>query len=437
MRKRLATFIVLSGLFLPAHAPAADVIHLGTLAIDAGIVWDGPFVREASVFWELCDVQGPCFKYSFDVASAASRLRVAIDFPEGGNDQWAVAIFPPGEDPSPLEWNPVPDGSDGSIDRADLTDYNTREFTMSAPAQGRWNVTVVPVSVTAAAFRMRAILQSAPTPPAGKVLLPPNLRAHPPLEPTFSAPARQVRWPYLAGVPAPPVQAPLEVGGRAPFSCTFDEMALEGAERCLRVSVGVENIGAGPLDLRLAPLDSPTPSIAQRLHYSDGSTSERPAGQYLFHATHMHYHAADLAEIELFRVIDPQNGTLAAAGIGNKQSYCLGDVRMVDFTRFDQGRAGSIATDCATPSGASMALTEGWVDIYQWSLPDNYLEFGDNPSGLYVIRATTDPSDFILESNEEDNVGYALVRVTGARVELLERGYGFSPWDPSHIRVGV
>jgi hypothetical protein len=57
-------------------------------------------------------------------------------------------------------------------------------------------------------------------------------------------------------------------------------------------------------------------------------------------------------------------------------------------------------------------------------------------AGFYVVRVTMDPEDLLLETRENDNAGYAYIRVIdGAlpnsdRVVICERGFGKSPWDP-------
>jgi hypothetical protein len=58
------------------------------------------------------------------------------------------------------------------------------------------------------------------------------------------------------------------------------------------------------------------------------------------------------------------------------------------------------------------------------------VEFASQPDGRYVVTATVDKPDEVIEANERDNVSYAYVRVTGDEVELLQRGRGASPWDP-------
>ena len=48
-----------------------------------------------------------------------------------------------------------------------------------------------------------------------------------------------------------------------------------------------------------------------------------------------------------------------------------------------------------------------------------------------MVQSRVDERDAILESNENDNVAYAYVQVENDVVQLLERGWGESPWDPN------
>lgn len=81
-------------------------------------------------------------------------------------------------------------------------------------------------------------------------------------------------------------------------------------------------------------------------------------------------------------------------------------------------------------------LLAGWSDIYEWDRPGNYVDFGTNDDGFYVIRMWADPGDGIREANERDNAGYTYLKVTGSDVELIEAGRGKHPWDPCKIVVG-
>ena len=86
--------------------------------------------------------------------------------------------------------------------------------------------------------------------------------------------------------------------------------------------------------------------------------------------------------------------------------------------------------NCFSPTDGFLGLTVGWGDVYRWQRPGQYVEFGKNPDGLYVVRTTVDKGNDVIEVDEADNSSYALIRVVGERVELLERGQGNSPYDP-------
>jgi hypothetical protein len=224
--------------------------------------------------------------------------------------------------------------------------------------------------------------------------------------------------------------------GLASSSCYEEEVVEDGAVRCLRFAVGPQNVGAGPLELKFARETSVSTdaSMRQRIYYSDGSSEMRDAGSSEFHKAHQHFHLKGFAKFRLFRVTDRSEGKLTKAGTGNKAGFCLVDLRIAQWRRFDQQRAYSARSSCMPVGGeAELGLSAGWTDVYGAELSGNYIDFGDNEDGYYVIRTVVDSNDYVLESNERDNVGYAYIEVRGDSVTLLERGQGLSPWDPKKI----
>ena len=71
--------------------------------------------------------------------------------------------------------------------------------------------------------------------------------------------------------------------------------------------------------------------------------------------------------------------------------------------------------------------------MYRWQRPGQYVEFDGKGDGLYVIRSTVDAENAILETDETDNTSYALIKVVGRTVDIIERGRGMDPWDPEKI----
>lgn len=166
-RVRLAlVLLVLAGSAWGAGPATAEPATVGELAQGEHVFWKGPYTqREAVPAADLCDVAGPCWTHRLDVAEAPrGRLRVAVDWPSdtnsfglelhdpfgrlaasgSGSGRWSVELF-------------VPD-----------------------PTPGAWTVRVIPEDVTASAFRARAKLDPAPSPPAEPTKLLPNLQALPP-----------------------------------------------------------------------------------------------------------------------------------------------------------------------------------------------------------------------------------------------------------------
>jgi hypothetical protein len=178
--------------------------------------------------------------------------------------------------------------------------------------------------------------------------------------------------------------------------------------------------------------------IEQAVHYSDGSIEMRPAGTYIFHTTHAHFHDENILTYELFTV-DPTSRALTPAGEGVKSGFCPADQLFGEWERFVQQPAGyfgegdSPTGNCFSPTDGFIGLTAGWGDVYRWQRPGQYVEFGDNGDGLYVVRSTVDRANNILETNDADNTSYSYIKVVGESVRILERGWGSGPWDPKKI----
>ena len=250
----------------------------------------------------------------------------------------------------------------------------------------------------------------------------------PPYEFTFSAPLSGGRGIYG--------------GPDGPGSCTADDTAEQSGVRCLRFSLGPANVGVGPLQLVFPGNEGlVTPGAAsQVVLWSDGHTTTRAAGEFVYHKTHAHYHHSGFGKLELLKVLDASKGTTEHAGDGPKQGFCTGDVMVADWRAFggEQNSADSTCLDSAgfvydPTRGTKMGLSPGWADLYSWEQDGNYVEFGLNGDGRYLVRSTADVLNNILESTEKDNTSYAYIQVTGSTIKVLERGRGLGPWDKHKV----
>ena len=418
----------------PARAEAPPAGPL-TLSLDHGRFWYAGQIEDGDVpDASLCDVAAPCPTFELKVPGGGHRLRVAYDTPSR-EDSFDLQLIAP----------------DGTVTTESGSNVFDAEAFVAKPAAGDWKVRVVPKGATQALVRMRAMVESAPPPkPAGSTPLLPNLKAVPPFEFGFVAPAN----PANAAYPPDTVNPPLSVAGQQPMECTIDEMAPitlggGGATGCLRFTSGPINAGDGPFlkefkfasDLASGRMHTDGPYIRgdsrQIIVNADGKEWTRPAGTYSFHMTHAHFHDDGILTYELFKV---DGTTLTPAGKGTKSGFCPADQLMGQWRRFSQDVAGDFGDgDTATGNcyGAAddglLSLTRGWGDVYRWQRPGQYVDWGDNTDGLYVVRATVDKSNTTLETDEDDNAAYAFIRVTGRRVDELERGQGMSPFDPDKI----
>jgi hypothetical protein len=57
-------------------------------------------------------------------------------------------------------------------------------------------------------------------------------------------------------------------------------------------------------------------------------------------------------------------------------------------------------------------VTPGWADIYEWNLPGQYIDVDGLPNGDYVLETIADPDNKLRESDETNNCGTVLVRLT-------------------------
>lgn len=399
----VAALLVVFAAALPA---GAKVLPVARLDIGEAAFWNGPGVdRSVGSSYVVtgdyrCGENIECFDYGIEVGSAGARLRVALDSIDL-DDYYYVRLFNP-----------------ANTQVAAIRPLYSGEVYAPASA-GTWRVRVEARRVVDGRFRMRAKLDvpKGTTEGPRRALLP-NLRLLPPFKFTFSSPG-------------------FTAAGSS-SGCAEDEIAEYLPQRCLRFSLGPANYGDGPLELFYEQLEGvgQRGTIYQTIHYSDGSTSEREAGEFEYHTTHGHFHHAGFGSLVLFRVKDPKSGEMVRAGEGPKQGFCMAPYLIVDWRSFDNDKAYSAEADCleTTPAtGSHMGLDKGWADIYEWYLSGNYVDFGKNTDGLYVVRSMTDAGRDILETNENDNWSYAYIEVSGNNITVLERGYGRSPWDPRKI----
>lgn len=386
MRHLLAVLLI-ALIPVPALAARDDRISLSP---GEAVFWNGPVVD-----------QGPAsLEYGVRVEAPAYRLRIGFDHPDV-EDDFQVQIV----DPSGTVADSIGPGAG----------LYSAEFVRLDPEVGTWRVRVNANEVSDSAFRLRAKLEirKPSIGEAGPVL--PNLQVLPPHAASFLMPVTN-------GTTADR-QIGVDLAGRE--SCHPEEHAEDLAVRCLRFAFGIRNTGLGPLDLYNRGSTGTDHQLFQRIYDVDGTFVEKEIGIARFHKTHGHYHHHDAVALQLFKIDDPKTGKMQPAGEKHFKGFAHRDELLRDWDRF-----------YPTWTKSGFGLLAGWADIYEWDRPGNYIDFGLNGDGLYMIRMWADPRKGAFESNERDNVGYTYFEVEGSEVTLLEAGRGSDPWDRCKIEVG-
>ena len=135
---------------------------------------------------------------------------------------------------------------------------------------------------------------------------------------------------------------------------------------------------------------------------------------------HSHWHVRDLEEYAL------QNTNATIKRTGAKHGFCFFDNYQYDLALAD-APASRAYTRCGFSSAdteVAMGLSIGWGDLYNASLPDQYIDISGLPAGEYTITATADAQRLFAEVNESNNSTTATIRITKKGVQVIDPGTG-------------
>lgn len=191
----------------------------------------------------------------------------------------------------------------------------------------------------------------------------------------------------------------------------------------IRFSTSAANQGAGAMELRGGPSHPDgTQDVFQRIYNDMGGFTDRLAGLFEFHPSHGHVHFEGFAQYTL-REVDGDGDPGAVVAAGEKTSFCLLDVEVYDNSLGGFPLAGQYH-DC----GAVQGISVGWADIYNRSLPDQWIDITDVPDGDYWLEVVIDPDGHVTESDETNNSTAILVTINAA-------GGGADAFEPNDSRA--
>jgi hypothetical protein len=180
-------------------------------------------------------------------------------------------------------------------------------------------------------------------------------------------------------------------------------LQVANGRRLLRFTAEIINVGAGPFELHGArsPTEDDMTSVTQRVYDDAGGWRERATVATMFFAGdgHLHWHVRNLERYEL-QPLDSQH----TLGAGAKSGFCFSDTERY-APQLPASPAARQYASCGRPGDLSvtMGLSVGWGDVYDWTLPDQYIDVTDLPPGRYRLSAVADPDGWFLEADAANN----------------------------------
>ncbi|MEK7084061.1 MAG: PQQ-dependent sugar dehydrogenase, partial [Patescibacteria group bacterium] len=169
--------------------------------------------------------------------------------------------------------------------------------------------------------------------------------------------------------------------------------------------------GRGPLELNTeqgnTTADGDYPAF-QRVFWADGRRRDKTVGTIFWHQIHAHYHYKDFADYEL-EMVRPANDAKEPSppAVTQKTTFCMRDDEFSPLPS-EGPRQKKTYTGCR---GHRQGVSVGWVDVYLYSLPDQYFDVTDFPSGLYRLSFSVDPQERFVESRRDNNKSSAFLEL--------------------------
>jgi len=183
----------------------------------------------------------------------------------------------------------------------------------------------------------------------------------------------------------------------------------EGKRTLLVFSTTYYNIGEGNLEIIADPkstgiYEDIERTVFQRIYRTDGAFRDRPAGTFLWHQKHLHYHFSDFAEYSL----EPEMDTLSANQnqLRKKTTFCIRDVSKVDIG-IPINTEGKYLVCGKEKQGVSV----GWGDTYFHTYPDQNLDITDIESGTYKLVISVNPKNRFEEITKENNISSVTIEI--------------------------
>ena len=182
-----------------------------------------------------------------------------------------------------------------------------------------------------------------------------------------------------------------------------------------RFSVAIPNIGDGPFEVFEETHPDQTQDVYQNIYDSEGGVTQVLMGSFPdADPAFGHLFLVGLARYSL-REVAPGGGVGPVVSSHDKTSFGLVDSVAYDLALPGAPQSRVYTNVLSNPLGVSI----GWADLYSRNLPKQWVDATGLPDGQYWLEAEIDPTGFVQETDDTNNITRVLVDLTVPNVQLL------------------
>ena len=205
-----------------------------------------------------------------------------------------------------------------------------------------------------------------------------------------------------------------------PSGLYFDRVTMSDglSHYVLRFSNVVWNDGEGRLELQGDPRPDGGNKVYQNVYDSPTggalASQRHVSSDIVYHPSHYHYHFEGFASYLMLQR-DSAGVYQPTTKKGSKTGFCIMDSNHISSRGPSSAQYGSC-------SGALQGISVGWGDLYQGSLPEQWIDLGTSrlADGYYAVQSTADPQNKLNEAGRDNNnIGVTYFRVSSGAITII------------------